>query len=273
MKPWGSCCLKTEMAEDREGKKPKIQVELFFWHPGKCLAGEPGIFSSWMEIPFVVAGIVSGTRSGMCPLFFLFKSIIPLFQVLDWRRSCPAVGSSRIWGKRAWIAQRGEGGRAGSGWQGGGGAGAGGRRGWELLKSVAAEGVVAGIPWGRLEFHGEGSHSCFLLSFQTPILLTPSPLLSSIHFWSTLSPVAPLSPARLQGANTLFQVSPRVLSPGISSLFPSRPAGISLSQKSAVGIKWELLFSTPMFDFESVNFSVCPVLFKGIVNVGVSGMF
>ncbi|KAG8518094.1 ETS domain-containing protein Elk-4 [Galemys pyrenaicus] len=42
---------------------------------------------------------------------------------------------------------------------------------------------------------------------QTPILLTPSPLLSSIHFWSTLSPVAPLSPARLQGANTLFQVS------------------------------------------------------------------
>uniref|UniRef100_A0A8D0BMS9 ETS transcription factor ELK4 n=1 Tax=Salvator merianae TaxID=96440 RepID=A0A8D0BMS9_SALMN len=40
---------------------------------------------------------------------------------------------------------------------------------------------------------------------QTPILLTPSPLVSSIHFWSTLSPVAPLSPARLQGANTLFQ--------------------------------------------------------------------
>lgn len=40
---------------------------------------------------------------------------------------------------------------------------------------------------------------------QTPILLTPSPLFSSIHFWSTLSPVAPLSPARLQGANTLFQ--------------------------------------------------------------------
>lgn len=46
--------------------------------------------------------------------------------------------------------------------------------------------------------------SCVL---QTPILLTPSPLLSSIHFWSTLSPFAPLSPARLQGANTLFQVS------------------------------------------------------------------
>ncbi|KAG8451155.1 hypothetical protein GDO86_003426 [Hymenochirus boettgeri] len=40
---------------------------------------------------------------------------------------------------------------------------------------------------------------------QNPILLTPSPLLSSIHFWSTLSPVAPHSPARLHGASTLFQ--------------------------------------------------------------------
>ncbi|XP_073471896.1 ETS domain-containing protein Elk-4 isoform X2 [Aquarana catesbeiana] len=40
---------------------------------------------------------------------------------------------------------------------------------------------------------------------QTPILLTPNAMLSSIHFWSTLSPVAPLSPARLHGANTLFQ--------------------------------------------------------------------
>lgn len=47
--------------------------------------------------------------------------------------------------------------------------------------------------------------SLFLL--QTPLLLTPSPLLSNIHFWSTLSPVAPLSPARRQGAHTLFQVS------------------------------------------------------------------
>ncbi|XP_051890565.1 ETS domain-containing protein Elk-4-like isoform X1 [Pristis pectinata] len=40
---------------------------------------------------------------------------------------------------------------------------------------------------------------------QTPFLLTPSPLLSSIHFWSTLSPVATLSPARLTGTSTLFQ--------------------------------------------------------------------
>uniref|UniRef100_A0A3Q4HFX3 ETS domain-containing protein n=1 Tax=Neolamprologus brichardi TaxID=32507 RepID=A0A3Q4HFX3_NEOBR len=34
---------------------------------------------------------------------------------------------------------------------------------------------------------------------KTPtLLLTPSPLLSNIHFWSTLSPVAPLSPATRQ---------------------------------------------------------------------------
>ncbi|KTG04863.1 hypothetical protein cypCar_00026637 [Cyprinus carpio] len=46
---------------------------------------------------------------------------------------------------------------------------------------------------------------------QTPLLLTPSPLLSNIHFWSTLSPVAPLSPARRQGTHTLFQF-PSVLS-------------------------------------------------------------
>lgn len=48
---------------------------------------------------------------------------------------------------------------------------------------------------------------CFLSQTPNGLLLTPSPLLSSIHFWSSLSPVAPLSPARLQGPNTLFQVS------------------------------------------------------------------
>ncbi|KAL4659336.1 ETS domain-containing protein Elk-3 isoform X1 [Arapaima gigas] len=48
----------------------------------------------------------------------------------------------------------------------------------------------------------------FFTAQQTPsgLLLTPSPLLSSIHFWSSLSPVAPLSPARLQGHGSLFQV-------------------------------------------------------------------
>ncbi|XP_029430145.1 ETS domain-containing protein Elk-4 isoform X2 [Rhinatrema bivittatum] len=66
---------------------------------------------------------------------------------------------------------------------------------------------------------------------QTPILLTPSPLLSSIHFWSTLSPFAPLSPARLQGANSLFQF-PSVLNnhcplalPGLDG--PSTPGPFS----------------------------------------------
>lgn len=46
------------------------------------------------------------------------------------------------------------------------------------------------------------------LSPQTPsgLLLAHSPLLSGIHFWSSLSPVAPLSPARLQGHSSLFQV-------------------------------------------------------------------
>nr|XP_057930901.1 ETS domain-containing protein Elk-3-like isoform X2 [Doryrhamphus excisus] len=39
------------------------------------------------------------------------------------------------------------------------------------------------------------------------LLLAHSPLLSGIHFWSSLSPVAPLSPARLQGHGSLFQVS------------------------------------------------------------------
>ncbi|XP_043943557.1 ETS domain-containing protein Elk-3 [Protopterus annectens] len=52
-----------------------------------------------------------------------------------------------------------------------------------------------------------GSLTPAFFTAQTPngLLLTPSPLLSSIHFWSSLSPVAPLSPARMQGQNTLFQ--------------------------------------------------------------------
>ncbi|CAB1313379.1 unnamed protein product [Coregonus sp. 'balchen'] len=35
--------------------------------------------------------------------------------------------------------------------------------------------------------------------------LPSGPLLSGIHFWSSLSPIAPLSPARLQGHGSLFQ--------------------------------------------------------------------
>ncbi|MED6284838.1 ETS domain-containing protein Elk-4 [Characodon lateralis] len=60
---------------------------------------------------------------------------------------------------------------------------------------------------------GNTSMELTLCLFKTPtLLLTPSPLLSNIHFWSTLSPVAPLSPAtRRQGAH-LFQF-PSVLNP------------------------------------------------------------
>ncbi|XP_051237719.1 ETS domain-containing protein Elk-3 isoform X2 [Dicentrarchus labrax] len=53
-----------------------------------------------------------------------------------------------------------------------------------------------------------GSLTPAFFTAQTPsgLLLAHSPLLSGIHFWSSLSPVAPLSPARLQGHSSLFQV-------------------------------------------------------------------
>uniref|UniRef100_UPI00358FF34B LOW QUALITY PROTEIN: ETS domain-containing protein Elk-3-like n=1 Tax=Myxine glutinosa TaxID=7769 RepID=UPI00358FF34B len=40
---------------------------------------------------------------------------------------------------------------------------------------------------------------------QTPIWLNPSPFKSGIHFWSTLSPSDPQSPARLQAGSSSFQ--------------------------------------------------------------------
>uniref|UniRef100_A0A8C5B279 ETS domain-containing protein n=1 Tax=Gadus morhua TaxID=8049 RepID=A0A8C5B279_GADMO len=63
---------------------------------------------------------------------------------------------------------------------------------------------------------------------KTPVLLTPSPLPSTIHFWSTLSPIAPRSPAKLSfqfptnGSNQIHipalsvdgLSTPVVLSPG-----------------------------------------------------------
>ncbi|XP_033862999.3 ETS domain-containing protein Elk-1-like [Acipenser ruthenus] len=63
----------------------------------------------------------------------------------------------------------------------------------------------------------------------TPVLLTPSPLPSAIHFWSTLSPIAPRSPAKLSfqfptnGSNQIQAPplsvdglsTPVVLSPGL----------------------------------------------------------
>ncbi|XP_029969059.1 ETS domain-containing protein Elk-3 [Salarias fasciatus] len=52
-----------------------------------------------------------------------------------------------------------------------------------------------------------GSLTPAFLTAQTPsgLLLAPSPLLSNIHFWSSLSPVGPLSPAQLQSHAPLFQ--------------------------------------------------------------------
>ncbi|KAM4523769.1 ETS domain-containing protein Elk-3 [Fundulus diaphanus] len=52
-----------------------------------------------------------------------------------------------------------------------------------------------------------GSLTPAFLTAQTPsgLLLSPSPLLSNIHFWSGLSPVGPLSPAQLQSHAQLFQ--------------------------------------------------------------------
>ncbi|XP_022073980.1 ETS domain-containing protein Elk-3 [Acanthochromis polyacanthus] len=52
-----------------------------------------------------------------------------------------------------------------------------------------------------------GSLTPTFLTTQTPsgLLLTPSPLLSNIRFWSSLSPVGPLSPAQLQSHAPFFQ--------------------------------------------------------------------
>lgn len=52
-----------------------------------------------------------------------------------------------------------------------------------------------------------GSMTPAFLTAQTPsgLLLSPSHLLSNIHFWSSLSPVGPLSPAQLQSHSPLFQ--------------------------------------------------------------------
>ncbi|XP_075407261.1 ETS domain-containing protein Elk-3 isoform X1 [Tenrec ecaudatus] len=71
--------------------------------------------------------------------------------------------------------------------------------------------VLSGTDLGSIALNSpalpSGSLTPAFFTAQTPngLLLTPSPLLSSIHFWSSLSPVAPLSPARLQGPSTLFQ--------------------------------------------------------------------
>uniref|UniRef100_A0A4W6F760 ETS transcription factor ELK3 n=1 Tax=Lates calcarifer TaxID=8187 RepID=A0A4W6F760_LATCA len=68
------------------------------------------------------------------------------------------------------------------------------------------------------------------------LLLTPSPLLSNIHFWSSLSPVGPLSPAQRQSHAPLFQF-PTLLNGPIPVPLPNMDAPTPLllspsSQKS-----------------------------------------
>ncbi|KAM6985408.1 ETS domain-containing protein Elk-3 [Aplochiton taeniatus] len=71
--------------------------------------------------------------------------------------------------------------------------------------------LLAGSDIGSIALNSpalpSGSLTPAFFTAQTPsgLLLTPNPLLSSIHFWSSLSPVGPLSPARLQGHGPLFQ--------------------------------------------------------------------
>ncbi|XP_049422361.1 ETS domain-containing protein Elk-3 [Epinephelus fuscoguttatus] len=69
---------------------------------------------------------------------------------------------------------------------------------------------------------------------QTPsgLLLTPSPLLSNIHFWSNLSPVGPLSPAQLQSHAPLFQF-PSLLNGHIPVPLPSVDASSPLLLSSS----------------------------------------
>ncbi|XP_029902212.1 ETS domain-containing protein Elk-3 [Myripristis murdjan] len=77
-----------------------------------------------------------------------------------------------------------------------------------------------------------GSLTPAFLTAQTPsgLLLAPSPLLSTIQFWSGLSPVGPLSPAHLQGHAPLFQF-PTLLNGPIPVPLPSldAPAPLLLS--------------------------------------------
>ncbi|XP_038873819.1 ETS domain-containing protein Elk-3-like [Salvelinus namaycush] len=52
---------------------------------------------------------------------------------------------------------------------------------------------------------GSLTHAFFTAQTPSGLVLGHSSLLSGVHFWSSLSPAAPLSPARLQGHGSLFQ--------------------------------------------------------------------
>ncbi|XP_029379463.1 ETS domain-containing protein Elk-3 isoform X2 [Echeneis naucrates] len=79
----------------------------------------------------------------------------------------------------------------------------------KALEISAPSLLLAGTDIGSIALNSPALPSGSLTPafFTTPsgLLLAHSPLLSGIHFWSSLSPVAPLSPARLQGHSSLFQ--------------------------------------------------------------------
>uniref|UniRef100_UPI0037E92695 ETS domain-containing protein Elk-3-like n=1 Tax=Semicossyphus pulcher TaxID=241346 RepID=UPI0037E92695 len=81
----------------------------------------------------------------------------------------------------------------------------------KALEISAPSLLLAGTDIGSIALNSpalpSGSLTPAFFTAQTPsgLLLAHSPLLSGIHFWSSLSPVAPLSPARLQGHSSLFQ--------------------------------------------------------------------
>ncbi|CAL8360053.1 unnamed protein product [Lota lota] len=82
----------------------------------------------------------------------------------------------------------------------------------KALEISAPSLLLAGSDLGSIALNSpalpSGSLTPAFFTAQTPsgLLLAHSPLLSGIHFWSSLSPVAPLSPAaRLQGHGSLFQ--------------------------------------------------------------------
>ena len=69
---------------------------------------------------------------------------------------------------------------------------------------------------------------------QTPVLLTPSSLPPSIHFWSTLSPIAPRSPAKLSfQVGSPSPISERVRDPG---MVPIPDLSLFLSP---VSVQWQ----------------------------------
>ncbi|KAJ3596653.1 hypothetical protein NHX12_003057 [Muraenolepis orangiensis] len=81
----------------------------------------------------------------------------------------------------------------------------------KALEISAPSLLLAGSDLGSIALNspalpsGSLTPAFFTAQTHSGLLLAHSPLLSGIHFWSSLSPVAPLSPARLQGHGSLFQ--------------------------------------------------------------------